>query len=125
MFACRVVTLLSLVAIVAPQLSCARDGGREIKDTERRTFVLKCPQGVCTIALQPTADASVDKPVTLRNSGRILGVCDGAGELPIDCRPLVCEIDSDCPVVDGVARTCTRSLCIDASKKLGRNDLVM
>lgn len=43
----------------------------------------------------------------------------------MDCRALVCDVDSDCPVVDGVTRTCTRSLCVDASKPLGRKDLVM
>jgi hypothetical protein len=100
---------------------CQRDGTFEMIDTEGRTFTVTCKQsGGCNIAAQRASGAVP----TLRGDVRVLGVCDRDGPV-ISCRPLSCESDSDCPVVDGVERTCGRALCSDPSRKLTRTDVVM
>lgn len=41
------------------------------------------------------------------------------------CRALVCETESDCPIGDGVARTCGNGLCAGPERQLTRVDVVM
>ena len=104
---------------------CQRDGSVEMKDTEGRAFNVTCTETKgCTVAPRTSSSATAVAPLTLRSDGRVLGVCERDGP-PITCRPLLCESDTDCPTVDGVARTCGRSLCSEPSRPLSRTDVVM
>lgn len=106
-------------------LACQRDGTLEMKDTEGRVFAVTCAETAgCNIAVRKGADSTSGHALTLHTDGRVLGVCERDGP-PIACRPLVCESDADCPTVDGVVRTCGRSLCSEASRRLTPTDVVM
>ena len=104
---------------------CQRDGTVEMKDTEGRAFTVACTETKrCTVEPRKRPDATLTVPLTVRAEGRLLGVCDRDAP-PITCRPVVCESEADCPTVDGVARTCRRSLCSEPSRSLSRTDVVM
>lgn len=106
-------------------LGCQRAGSFEMKDTEGRAFAIGCSDAAgCTVVPRVDAGQQSGAALTLRTDGRVLGVCERDAQ-PISCRPLVCEEDSDCPSVDGIARTCTRSLCSEPSRKLTQTDVVM
>jgi hypothetical protein len=112
-------------AVFSLLLGCQRAGSFEMKDTEGRAFAIACSEAAgCTIAPHAAAGQHSGDALTLRTDGRVLGVCERNAQ-PISCRPLVCEADADCPSVDGVARTCTRSLCSEPSRKLTQTDVVM
>jgi hypothetical protein len=96
-----------------------------MKDTEGRAFAIGCSDATgCTVVPHAASGQHSGAALTLRSEGRVLGVCE-RGAQPISCRPLVCEEDGDCPTVDGVARTCTRSLCSEPSRQLTQTDVVM
>jgi hypothetical protein len=104
---------------------CQRDGTFEMKDTEGRVFTLTCSEKAgCSVAAPKRAGTNAAPALTLRTDGRVLGVCERDGP-PITCRPLLCEEDAGCPVVDGVVRTCGRSLCSEPSRRLSQVDVVM
>jgi hypothetical protein len=113
-------TLMLLVAA-----GCQRDGSFEVKDTEGRVLSMTCTEKAgCSVAPSKDAGSKGGAALTLRTDGRVLGVCERDGP-PITCRPLLCESDADCPTVDGIARTCARSLCSEPSRKLSQVDVVM
>jgi hypothetical protein len=115
---CHTLICLALVA-------CQRDGTTEVKDTEGRAFTVTCTANAgCSIAAKTGAEPKSGPALTLRSDGSVLGVCDRDAP-PITCRPLLCESDDECPTVDGVVRTCARSLCSEPSRKLTRTDVVM
>jgi hypothetical protein len=104
---------------------CRRDGTFEIKDTEGRAFAVTCTErGGCNVARQNSTGRSAEPALTLRTDGRVLGVCERDSP-PITCRPLLCDSEEDCPVVDGVVRSCSRALCSEPSRSLSRVDVVM
>lgn len=119
------ITLCCHVVFFAAIGGCRRDDYIEMKDTEGRAFNVTCKEAKgCSVAPRTTASATSVAALTLRSDGRVLGVCDRDGP-PISCRPLLCEADTDCPTVDGIVRTCERSLCSEPSRPLSRTDVVM
>lgn len=105
--------------------SCQRNGTFEMQDSEGRTFAVTCTEKAgCNVTPRKSPSAKAEPALTLRVDGRVLGVCERDGP-PAACRPLLCESDEDCPVVDGVVRTCARSLCSEPSRALTRTDVVM
>lgn len=119
------ITLGCRAALLLVGVACQRDGAFEMKDTEGRVFHLTCTETAgCSIAARKPTGVNAGPPLTLRTDGRVLGVCDRDGP-PITCRSLLCEMDADCPTLDGVVRTCARSLCSEPSRKLSQVDVVM
>jgi hypothetical protein len=105
--------------------ACERGGTFEIGDTEGRAFTATCKENAgCNLTPRKSTSTTSNTALTLRSDGRLLGVCERDGP-PIACRAIVCESDDDCPVVDGVVRTCGNSLCSEPSRALSRTDVVM
>ena len=106
-------------------VGCQRDGSFEMKDTEGRVFALTCTENTgCSVAAPMGPGTKTGPGLTLRTDGRLLGVCERDGQ-PISCRPLLCEEETGCPTVDGVARACERSLCSKPERALSQVDVVM
>ncbi len=119
------ITLRYQAALCLASAGCQRHGTFEMKDTEGRAFAVTCiEKGGCNVARQTGAGTIAEPALTLHTDGRVLGVCERDGP-PITCRPLLCESEEDCPVVDGVARTCNPSLCSEPARALPRLDVVM
>ena len=66
----------------------------------------------------------------LRRTGRLVAACPklavSAGAAVTQCRPLVCQADSQCPPAHGLKQgTCVNGLCIEPSQDLIADDAIM
>lgn len=110
---------------------CKKETGRQLRDTEGRTFSADCPpQGECKLE-QKSGPERVELPgQVLLVGSRLVGVCDvkpGAPpQGPMDCRPLVCEKDADCPPAHGMKDgQCLNKRCSDPAEPIGIQDSIM
>jgi hypothetical protein len=132
----RVVRAALLVCLASVALAsaagCKSVSERELADTEGRRFLAKCERsGECTVTQGSGAKRSDEKTtLVLTRTGRLVGICDvlpGHGpDTPADCRPLVCQRDSDCPPGHGLKDgQCLNALCTDPAQALVPPDSVM
>jgi hypothetical protein len=115
---------------------------RTIKDTEGRTFLARCSADrICSLTAssgpssnQPSDDArgghASGQFMRTRATGRVVGVCGpiaaGAEPTASDCRPVVCESDSDCLASEGLSvGVCINRLCTEPSHAINIDDAVM
>jgi hypothetical protein len=128
---------LSSVALVLCGATCLWSGckgeqaGRVLRDTEGRAFSAECPpQGECKLE-QTAGPERVELPgQVLLVGGRLVGVCDvkpgEAPKGPMDCRPLVCEKDADCPPAHGMKDgQCLNKRCSDPAEPIGIQDAII
>lgn len=123
---------LSSVAGLLLLAACHKaDAGRTLRDSEGRTFSANCPpEGECKLQ-QKSGPQRVEKPSQVLLVGsRLVGVCDvKEGEPPqgpMDCRPLVCEADADCPPAHGSKDGhCLNKRCSDPAGPIGVQDSIM
>jgi hypothetical protein len=111
---------------------CKSVSARELADTEGRRFSAKCERsGECTLTQSSGAKRGDQKTgLALTRTGRLVGICDvvpGHGpDTPANCRPLVCQRDSDCPPGHGLKDgQCLNALCTDPAQTLVSPDSVM
>ena len=114
-----------VVALFAHLVACEQSP-TTLKDTEGRTFSLRCQDGGCTVT-QTSGPEGRGKP-RLHATGHVLSVCDDLGTPPAPeaCRPLICAVNDDCPVPLGEPSevTCSRGLCVNSSQELRTSDSV-
>lgn len=122
---------LSSVTLLLLLMGCQKAPGRQLRDTEGRTFSATCAaEGECKLE-QKSGPQRIEKPrQALLVGSRLVGVCDvKEGEPPrgpMDCRPLVCESDADCPPVHGTKDGhCLNKRCSDPAGPIGVQDSVM
>lgn len=120
-------------------IGCSAPKHLTLTDSEHRQFSASCEKGApCKLsrAKDPTASAgALPEPVanstaTLRSVGRVVGLCVSAqvsrGAELIDCRPLVCQNDDECPPAEGLTRgVCINHLCTEPSHAVGVEDAVL
>ena len=114
-------------------LGCHSVSERTVSDTEGRTFVANCERtGACTFTQASGMKRTDGKTAqALLQTGRLIGICDveagHASPAPADdCRPLVCQKDSDCPPAHGLKDgQCMNALCTDQAQPLVATDSVM
>jgi hypothetical protein len=110
-------------------LSCKEKPERSVKDTEGRSFTLHCRPGESSCGVSQSAGPkSAVAGLSLHAEGRLVGVCSGEGTNvhPADCRPLVCQTDTECPPTHGAgSESCLDGLCVDPSHEIGAEDAVM
>jgi len=123
--------LLALVLVLLTQ-GCQRRGPLVVKDSEGRTFTVRCNDAETSCSLSPGAGVKLadGARAVLSSEGRLVGVCDALGEEaqahPADCRPLSCESDADCPPVHGPSTgSCINKLCVDPAHAIEPADSVM
>ncbi len=116
--------------------ACAKPTALALRDTENRPFKATCNEGECALEGSSPATPSASKPegatasYVLHHASRLYAVCDvwaqGSRSFtisPIDCRPLACENDTQCPVAKGLSRgACTNGLCIEPTGALSSED---
>ena len=103
--------------------ACNTHRDLNVRDTEGRTFTVSCPKNdACRVV-----GGSPGSPplASLRRTGRVLAVCDGADAPAYDCRPLRCEEADDCPREQGKGGDCLRSVCVDPDRPYTQDDIVM
>lgn len=123
---------LSSVAVLLALMGCQKgDGSRTLRDSEGRTFSARClPEGECKLE-QKSGPQRLEKPAQVLLVGsRLVGVCDvKEGEPPqgpMDCRPLVCKTDADCPPTHGGEHGhCLNERCSDPAEPVGVQDSIM
>jgi hypothetical protein len=123
--------LCALVVLCAGS-GCKSVSERRLLDTEGREFLAKCQRsGECTLSQTSGQPAQAGKTAfTLTHTGRLVGICNvlpGQGpDTPAECRPLVCQADSDCPPSHGLKDgQCLNALCTDPAQALVTPDSVM
>lgn len=111
---------------------CKSVSERPLMDSEGRQFLAKCERsGECALSQISGAKRAGDKTgFVLTHTGRLVGICDvapGHGpDTPADCRPLVCQSDTDCPPAHGLKNgQCMNALCTDQAQALVAPDSVM
>jgi hypothetical protein len=114
--------------------ACRGPADLVVHDSEGRAFEARCDkekQGDCALTQTHGTKWPGSQPaVTLRSTSRVIGVCNAAEGQPvdstIDCRPLVCKKDTDCPPSHGLPKgTCLGGLCTDQSHAMDESDAVL
>ena len=120
-----------LLLISLALCACSNDVERDVRDTEGRTFHIRCPsEGRCDITQQSgEAWPGETKALVFHASSRFVGVCNVVGtgfHEAKNCRPLVCEKNSDCPPAHGMKNgSCVEGFCTDPSQDITQDDAVM
>jgi hypothetical protein len=123
---------LSALVVWCAGSGCKSVSERRLLDTEGREFLAKCQRsGECTLSQTSGQPAEAGKTAfALTRTGRLVGICDvapgGVPDTPAECRPLVCQADSDCPPSHGLKDgQCVNALCTDPAQALVTPDSVM
>jgi hypothetical protein len=123
---------LSSVTLLLLLIGCQKASGRQLRDTEGRIFSANCPPGGECKLEQKSGPQRIEKPSqALLVGSRLVGVCDvKVGEPPrgpMDCRPLVCESDADCPPPAQGSEDghCLNRRCSDPAGPIGVQDSIM
>ncbi len=124
-----------LAALIALSFAtgCRSISQRTLSDTEGRKFSAECDRdGECKLKQVSGEEPPSAKPaLKLSATGRLLGVCNVAGEdkapeSPADCRALQCDSDADCPPSHGQPDgSCVNQLCIAPTLEPSVSDAVM
>ncbi len=107
----------SLLLLLVP--SCKRASEHTLHDTEGREARARCePDRECVVTLVKGSHASDKTALGIHTPGHLVGLCDvgatGKPDSPSDCRPIVCQRDSECPPAHGMTNgTCVDDLCIE------------
>jgi hypothetical protein len=129
-------------AVTTLGAGCRSRVEQTIKDTEGRSFIARCAADrTCALTQQsgPVARSGVVEPgqataaksaLKFRATGRVVGVCAvqsvGVEPTALDCRPIQCERDNDCPLADGLTTgVCISRLCTEPSHAINSDDAVM
>jgi hypothetical protein len=96
--------------------------GREVRDTEGRTFDISCKKEACRLEMQaevPTPEAAPWEPT---HAGRLLLACPSGSADGRDCRPLVCDGARVCTRLGGEKFECLDEFCQDPTQALTAED---
>ena len=119
---------IRLLAVTVALHSCAGMPST-VTDTEKRVFRIDCTEGKACSPSQVEGMKSAGARQVLATSSHVLSVCDAAQAgyrpAPATCRPISCESDADCPIVDSTRNgTCRRGICTNPLKDLVVGDAV-
>lgn len=130
----KVESLLLLVVAVLCAVACNKAVKVQLKDTEGRSFEATCKANDCKVksalVAKPTGErpADADPGFSILLGSRIYSICETwtpTSAQTIDCRPLVCETDVECPPALGLKHgSCTNKLCIEPSGEISPDDAV-
>jgi hypothetical protein len=111
---------------------CKSTSERQLQDSEGRRFSAKCERsGECSLSQLGGAKRQDGKTeLALTHTGRLVGICDvtagHAPDGPMDCRPLVCQTDADCPPAHDLKNgQCMNALCTDPALPIVSADSIM
>lgn len=134
--------LVFAAGLSALAVSCRGRTEQTIQDSDGRSFLSLCSSDrICALSQMAgpgatgameakAAKAKSSQVIKLRTTGRLVGVC---GPVPTgtepsisDCRPVVCEGDSNCPASEGLDQgVCINGLCTEPSHPINSDDSVM
>jgi hypothetical protein len=112
-------------------LGACQKPGRELRDSEGRTFSFSCKSEDDCSLKQKSGAQRVEKPAqALLLGSRLVGLCDvkegEAPQGPYDCRPLLCKSDEECPPAHGMKDgQCLNGRCSDPAEAVGVQDSIM
>ncbi len=95
-----------------------------LRDTEGRVFQAVCrPNEACQIGQSDDGTATM----SLFGPGRVVSICPHTEPVQAwQCRPLVCQKDTECPPAVGLDRgACVSGLCIEPSHPVVTDDAVV
>lgn len=121
-----VLGLLGTLASMSVNLACNRGSDLTVRDSEGRNFRVHAEGALPPhIELSPTPSGKF----VLRFESRIVGACaaaeSGAIESTADCRPIVCDTDSECPRDKSGVVACMKGLCVVEAHPIDVSDAAM
>jgi len=129
-------SVLSAAVVLSSSLGCEKPTRISLTDSELRGFVAVCKGGACSLEASAVATPTSPQPdgaepsFVLHQASRLVAICDvwkkGSAVptiLPIDCRPIKCKADTDCPPAKGLTKgACTDGYCTEPSGAFGPED---